>query len=631
MWLFSPGTLTMSCLTSPCPAYAQGAAGAAFANVVTHFLAAQCLISEDWPEDRTNDVSDGESFDFIIVGAGTAGSLLASRLSEIEDWKVLLLEAGDDPPMESIVPNFSGSTHRSIHAWQYYTEIDNTTNRGNINRRSFWPRGRTLGGTGSINGLLHMRGSPGDYKPWNFAGNWGWKTIKEYFKKSEKILDPYIINNPELAENYGTNGPFVIDQLNFTHTDIVEKLTQAYKELGLKYLDDINGPSQLGVGKIRGGNYKGKRVSTATAFLNPAKDRKNLFVLKTTFVTGVIIDDDYFAKGVKAVIKPGIGVTFNAKKEVILSAGAINTPVLLMLSGVGPQKHLKKFDIKPKAVLPVGKNLQDHVRIPIPVTIDTGAKSKDEKYWLRAAAQYLLDQTGPHATNYDQPNINAFLAISENATLPDVQIDHNYFVPNTSYVYSMCSDVMSFNDEICKQFQSFNAEQELIIFYVSLCRPYSTGKILLRSQNPSDMPKIYPKYFSDKRDMDTFIKGIQKVMEIINTPTFKDLKAELKRINHKDCDETDFASDGYWECMARTVTYNVYHPVGTAKMGLPDDDSAVLDHKLNVFGLQRLRVVDASVMPTIPSVNTNAAVMMIAERAADFIKEQYVKHNKDEL
>ncbi|XP_063618821.1 ecdysone oxidase-like [Cydia splendana] len=620
----------MVCLEHPCASYSQGSAGTVFGNLITQLLAAQCLLTEDWPKDHLDRVSDGTSFDFIIVGSGTAGSLLANRLTQVKDWKILLIEAGDDPLIESVIPNFSGATHRGPQAWQYFTEVDETTNRGCVDGRSFWPRGRLLGGTGSINGLLHMRGSPEDYEPWNFNNDWDWPTIKEYFKKSEKVVDPFILKNPELRKDHGTNGEFIVDQLNFTHDGVAEMLTQAYQEMGLKFLDDLNGDSQMGVGKIRGSNYKGKRVSTATAFLNPIRKRNNLFLLKKTFAFEIIMQDKT-AKGVKATLSNGSKASFFANKEVILSAGAVNTPVLLMLSGIGPKAHLEELGIAPVADLPVGENLQDHVRIPVPVTIDTGAKKRDDTYWLKAAAQYLLEHTGPYSTNYDQPNINAFLSVPGNKLLPDVQIDHNYFLPNTSYVNTMCTNTLSFQNEICQQFSDFNAEKEMIIFFISLCRPHSKGRIMLRTTNPADFPKIYSKYFSDERDMKIYVSNLKRVLEILNTPIFRKFNAELQRIYFKDCDETVFESDEYWECMARTLTYNVYHPVGTAKMGKAGDPTAVVDSKLRVLGLEGIRVVDASVMPTISSVNTNAPTMMIAERAADFIKDHYARTEKTEL
>lgn len=491
-----------------------------------------------------------------------------------------------------------------------------------------------IGGTGSINGLLYMRGSSGDYKNWHLEEDgWDWDSILTYFKKSEKMIDPFILNDSQLKSLHGTTGEFIVDQLNFTHSHISDKLMKAYEELGLMYLDDLNGLTQMGVGKIRGGNYKGKRVSTATAFLNPIKDRQNLIVLKNTFVTKIIIKDNLTALGVKTVLSNKREANFYIKKEVIVSAGSVNTPILLMQSGIGPKSHLEALDIDVFADLPVGENLQDHVRIPIPVTIETGAEKKSDDFWIKAAAEYIMQQTGPYSTNYDQPNINAFLSVPDGKELPDIQIDHNYFVPQTSYVYSMCTNIMSFKDELCQQFSDFNQDKELIIFFVSLCRPYSRGKLLLRSTNSTDHPIIYTKYFNDSRDLDIFLAGVKKVVEIVNTPTLKSVKADLKRIYYKDCDGTAFSSIDYWNCMARILTYNVYHPVGTAKMGKNYDPTAVVDTLLKVYGVKGIRVVDASIMPTITSVNTNAPTMMIAERAADFIKKEYVMllNKKDEL
>lgn len=481
-----------------------------------------------------------------------------------------------------------------------------------------------------------MRGSAGDYEPWHVKDNdgWDWPTIKEYFKKSEKMVDPFILNNPELRKEHGTEGEFVIDQLNFTHGDFADKLTNAYKEMGLKYLDDLNGPTQMGVGKLRGSNHKGRRVSTATAFLNPIRERKNLYVMKYTYARKIEFDKNKKAKSVIVTLLYGEREEYFASKEIIVSGGTVNTPKILMYSGIGPKKLLKSLDIEVISNLPVGKNLQDHVRIPIPVVLDTGAERRGEEFWHKAAAQYLLDQTGPHATNYDQPNINAFLSVPDGKSLPDVQIDHNYFLPNTSYVYSMCKDTLFYTESICKQIAEFNSEKELLLLFVSLCRPHSRGEITVRAENPMEHPKILTKYFSDPRDMEIFVKALKRVTEIVNTPTFKDMNAELKRIDFEKCDGHEFESDAYWECMARTLTYHVYHPVGTAKMGTAKDPESVVDSRLRVYGVEGLRVVDASVMPTIPSVNINAAVIMIAERAADFIKEDYKvtdNNKKDEL
>lgn len=531
------------------------------------------------------------------------------------------------------VPNFSGATHHSKHAFKYYSELDETHNRGNKGGVSFWPRGRVIGGTGAINGLLHIRGSEGDYKPWHLEEDdgWDWSTLREYFKKSENLIDPFIRNNPKLREEHGTEGPFIVDQLNFTHPGIVDSVTEAYQELGLKYLEDLSGNTQMGVGKIRGSNHKGKRVNTATAYLSTIKDRKNLRVLKNAFVRKIEFEGKT-AKSVSVSLRYGDVEDYFATKEIIVSAGAVNTPVLLSVSGIGPKKVLKEKKIEVLADLPVGENLQDHVRIPVPVTIETGAAPRDEVFWKKALAEYLISQTGPYATNYDQLNINAFFSVPAGKELPDVQIDHNYFLPNTSYVYNACSNILSLKDEICDQFANFNSEKELIVFYVSLCRPYSKGRIEIRGQNPMEHPKIIPKYFSDKRDVDVYVNSLKRITEIVDTPTFKKFKGEVKRIQYPDCDGFTFRSDEYWECMARTVTYNVYHPVGTAKMGKANDPTSVVDSKLRVHGFKGLRVVDASVMPTIPSVNTNAAVMMVAERGADFIKAEYLdKKIKDEL
>ncbi|PZC71499.1 hypothetical protein B5X24_HaOG213207 [Helicoverpa armigera] len=626
----------MKCLPLGCQAYSQGTAGTAFTNLVTHFLAAQCLITENWPMDYSYGLTNGDRFDFIIIGGGTAGALLANRLSEVEEWKVLLIEAGGDPPMESIIPKFSSDTHRTRNTFQYYTEQDENSCKGCIDERFFWPRGKTLGGTGAINGHLHMRGSEGDYESWHLKDNdgWDWPTLKEYFKKSEKVVDPFILNNPELRKEHGTEGEFVVDQLNFTHGDIADRLTNAYKEMGLTYLEDLNGPTQMGVGKLRGSIHKGKRVTSATAFLNTVRERKNLKVMKYTYVNKLEIDrKNKTVTGVRLSLLYGDVESYFATKEVIVSAGTVNTPKLLMLSGIGPREHLKEKDISVVSDLPVGKNLQDHVRIPIPVTVDTGAERRGEEFFQKAAAQYLIDQTGPYTTNYDQPNINAFLSVPDGKSLPDVQIDHNYFLPNTSYIHSMCKNTFSFNETICKQFVDFNKDSEMFIFFVSLCRPHSKGEILLRGKNAMEHPMIFPKYFTDKRDMEIFVKSVKRVMEIVKTPTFKDMKAEIKRIEFPDCDGFEFESEDYWECMARTVTYHVYHPVGTAKMGKAKEPESVVDSRLRVFGIKNLRVVDASIMPTIPSVNVNAATMMIAERAADFIKEDHLKvqAQKDEL
>ncbi|KAJ8728001.1 hypothetical protein PYW08_016386 [Mythimna loreyi] len=352
----------MACNAS-CIHPTTGAAPNTFMSAIQFFATAQCLIqNKDWPPKA--ELHDSEEYDFIIVGAGTAGSILANRLSEIEDWNVLLLEAGGNPPIESEIPNLLRSLLGTKFDWQYTTVNNGLTNQAYKGGNVKWPRGKMLGGSSSINYMAYVQGHPLDYQSWFNEGNTEWHPdiVKQYFKKAESLQDPIRLKIPEVYNHYGHNGPLVVNAFNGTDECLVEGLLSALNEIGIKNVDDLNTANNVGSSKFIATVNEGKRVSTATAYLNPiARHRKNLKIVKNSFVTKIVLDGRN-VRGVEVDYR-GKMLTLKAKHEVIISAGSIDTPQLLMLSGIGPEKHLAEKNIKTVINLPmVGQNLHDHTQ-----------------------------------------------------------------------------------------------------------------------------------------------------------------------------------------------------------------------------------------------------------------------------
>ncbi|KAJ8728003.1 hypothetical protein PYW08_016388 [Mythimna loreyi] len=397
-----------------------GAAPNTFMSAIQFFATAQCLIqNKDWPPEA--ELHDLEEYDFIIVGAGTAGSILANRLSEIKTWNVLLLEAGGNPPIESEIPNLLRSLLGTKFDWQYTTVNNGLTNQAYKGGNVKWPRGKMLGGSGSINVMAYVQGHPLDYQSWFNEGNTEWHPdiVKQYLKKAESLQDPIRLKIPKVYNHYGHNGPLVVNAFNGTDECLVLDLLSALNEIGIKNVDDLNTADNVGSSKFIATVNEGKRVSTATAYLNPiARHRKNLKIVKNSFVTKIVLDGRS-VRGVEVFYR-GKMLTLKAKHEVIISAGSIDTPQLLLLSGIGPEKHLTEKNIKTVINLPmVGQNLHDHTQVPILLFADKPVKP-DQATKSFESLRYLYDRQGYLASaNYH--DVAGFYSKDPKATYPDFQ------------------------------------------------------------------------------------------------------------------------------------------------------------------------------------------------------------------
>ncbi len=528
-----------------------------------------------------------ESFDYVVVGAGSAGCVLANRLSADGTTTVALLEAGgsDWNPWIHVPVGYFKTIHNPATDWCYETEPD-----PGLNGRSLkWPRGRVLGGSSSINGLLYVRGQHQDYDRWSEIGCQGWSydEVLPYFKKAQN-------QSRGASDFHGVGGPLQVSDMSFTRP-ICDDFIKGVAELGTPITDDNNAAEQEGVGYFQLTAHKGRRCSSAAAYLKNIKTRPNLTILTHALAERIGFENRR-AHSVHFKHK-GEPRTINANREVILSGGTINTPQLLQLSGIGPGQLMQDHGIEVIVDSPdVGENLQDHLQIRTvyktkkPVTLNDELSNPLQK--MRAGLQYIANRSGPLSMAASQ--VYAFCKTRMSNERPDIQY---HFQPLSA-------------DAPGEGLHTFSA------ITASICqlRPESRGSIKIRSPDPAVHPRITTNYLSTELDCQTAIESIKHARKVMQSDAMRE------HILEEYLPDPAAKSDDELLHQARQIANTIYHPAGTCRMG--SDANAVLNSKLQVNGVQGLRVVDCSVMPELVSGNTNAPTIMIAEKASDLILNQ---------
>ncbi|MFD5744536.1 GMC family oxidoreductase [Streptomyces massasporeus] len=511
-------------------------------------------------------------YDYIIVGAGSAGCVLARRLSEDETTHVLLIEAGpvDDAP-EIRIPAAFSKLFQTKYDWSYLTECE----PGLDGRRRYLPRGRMLGGCSSMNAMIYIRGNRRDYDAWaaDGADGWSWQDVLPYFLRAEDF-------GGAPSPWHSTGGPLTVSEGRSRHP-LAEAYVTAAQEAGYHYTSDFNGPEQDGVGYYHLTQRNGLRCSTADAYLRPALSRPNLEVLTGVTCTRVLLDGDC-ATGVE-VERDGELLRLRAEREVVLSAGAYNSPQLLMLSGIGPGSELASCGITPRVDLPVGENLQDHPHVGLCYLTDT-----ESLFTAETPENVRLLETegrGPLTSNVGEAG--GFHRTREGLDAPDIQVH--------------ATPVMFHEEGISP------VADHAFMFGAVVLAPTSRGKVSLRSALPSARPRVLHNYLTTEEDRATMIRALRMMLDIAAQPSL----AKHRRADFRVPRSTDDA--GLLD-FARRELQTLYHPASSCSIG------PVVDSRLRVHGVSGLRVVDASVMPTVVRGNTNAPTIMIAEKGADMIR-----------
>lgn len=511
-------------------------------------------------------------YDYVIIGAGSAGCVLAARLSEDPEVRVALIEAGPPDSVEEIhIPAAFGKLMQTSWDWAYLSEPE----PGLDERRKYLPRGRMLGGCSSANAMIYIRGNAADYDEWRALGavGWGWEDVLPYFLRAED-------NERGASAWHATGGPLRVSDGRSQHP-IMQAWVAAAEQAGHPRTDDFNGPAQEGVGFYQLTQRDGRRWSTADAYLRPALSRPNLWVITDAVATRLLFHGDRTV-GVE-VERGGARSELRADREVLLSAGAYNSPQLLMLSGIGPADALARLGIAPRIDLPVGENLQDHVHVPL--AYRTGTPTLRTAESAENLELFTREGRGPLTSNIGEAG--GFFRSQDDLSAPDFQVH--------------ATPVAFFDDGLAP------ADEDAFIAGACLLRPTSRGRVSLRSALPTAKPRILHNYLTATEDLATMVRAVRTLLDIAGQPALAPHRGEPLRAPASDR-EADIIHH------IRRTAHTLYHPAGTCAIG------PVVDAELRVHGVAGLRVVDASVMPTVVRGNTNAPTIMIAEKAADLVR-----------
>nr|XP_045592400.1 glucose dehydrogenase [FAD, quinone]-like [Procambarus clarkii] len=564
----------------------------------------------------------GSYYDFIVIGAGSAGATVAARLAEVSGWRVLLLESGGQPPPESHVPALFSLLLQGDADWKFKSVQQKYSLGGFKDQAITINRGRVVGGTSTLNFMMYVRGHRKDFDNWAEMGNPGWDyaSVLHYFKKSEDYRGT---RHGATAEYHGFGGPLSVEDKGW-YSPILTGFLDAAQQLGYHIIDP-NGPHMIGFSVPDMTIKDGWRWTSAEAYLKPAAERQNLHVVTNAHVTQIIFDENKRAVGVRFVHKGEMKMAL-VKREVIVSGGAISSPHILMLSGVGPASHLQQHGVPVVADVPgVGLNLQDHASI-FGLSWTTSPGSTISFLTLArpsSLADYIFRRKGPFATPIGI-EAHAWIESDEGDPYwPELQF---LFISGTAMFDNGISipDLIGYDRQFFYDYFLPIRGQDGFSIAPMLTRARSRGSITLQSSDPMVHPVIDPNYLSHPTDVRNLIKGVKFALAVGNTPAMADgFGARFHDKVVPGCEHLVPESDPYWECLVRHLTSTTYHFAGSCKMAPGSDPYGVVDHALKVRGVSGLRVVDASIMPIVVSANPNAAIIMIGEKAADLIKAEW--------
>ncbi|XP_063238551.1 glucose dehydrogenase [FAD, quinone]-like [Bacillus rossius redtenbacheri] len=548
---------------------------------------------------RVSAAEDDGRYDFIVVGAGSAGCALASRLAETPGWNILLVEAGGEEPEWSRVPAYWRFAARAAGGvdWNYTTVPAPEACAGS---GCVYPRGRCLGGSSSTNAMYYLRGGRRDYDQLAAMGNdgWGYEDVLPYFVRSERNGDPRLAS----TRYHGSAGPLSVQKFRYEDENAIS-LLQALEELGFARTD-LNGERIVGSMAAQMTNRDGERQSANSAFLRTARKRSNLRVLTDSHVSRVLFRDGSEAHGIE-YLRGGNAYRAFASKEVVISAGSIGSPQILQLSGIGPRDLLDQLGIEVIADLPVGSTLRDHPAVqPVVYRLRNTSKLPGIAELYDDFLEYVGSRQGP-LTAAGTSEVVAFCP-SETSTAGDEDPDLELVFEST---YSDGNIANCYYDRI--------TATPIVL------QPRSRGYVRINTTDPLRPPLIQPNFLREEADVQVLLRGVNYLLELLDTPTLRRLGFEADTSPVRGCEHLAWGTEGYWRCTFRVTTFTAFHPVATCAMGPGSDPGAVVDPLLRVHGFANLRVVDASVLPLLIRGHTNAAAIMIGEKGADIIKNRW--------